>query len=318
MSAKIALCASLELPQGKLPERLTVVPAGETLSGRDGRRWTVKDRQAILAQLVAAGPVLLDENHASALAAPTGGKSPACGWLTDFRWSDTGLNAAVEWTPYGQELFTKKAYRYLSPALLHDTCSERDTLGNVLGLHSVGLTNHPNLDLPALNARKEPNMNPEQLQALGLAADATQEQIVARIAELDAAAKAPKADSVLAEIKAGLASLAETVKGLVEAAKPVAVAPNAAETHKLALNAVLDAAVQAGKIAPASRAGYAAMAPDTAALAKLQELINGMPVIAPNGETPKPPKSKDAPARSAEQLKIMAAMGLTEKDLAAE
>ena len=318
MSAKIALCASLELPQGALPERLTVVPAGETLAGRDGRKWTVKDRQAILAQLTSAGPVLLDENHASALAAPSGGKSPACGWLSDFKWSEAGLNAAVEWTPYGQELFSKKAYRYLSPALLHDTCSERDTLGNVLGLHSVGLTNHPNLDLPALNSRKAP-MNEEQLKALGLQADATQEQIVARIAELDAAAKAPKADAVLTELKSGLATLAETVKGLVDAAKPAEKpALNAAETHALALNAVLDAAVQAGKIAPASRAGFAAMAADGAQLAKLQELINGMPVIAPNAEKPKA-RVKDEPSKhSADVRKIMAAFNLTEKDLAAE
>jgi len=177
--------------------------------------------------------------------APKGEPAPASGWLSDWRFDTEGLTAAVEWTPIGTELFSKKAYRYLSPALLHDGVGGKNdtTMGNVIGLHSVALTNDPNLDLPALNSRENP-VNEAQLKALGLAADATEEQIMARIAELDAAGKVAKPDALVTEMKAGFAALLEGVKELI---KPAAVAPNASkDAHQIAVNAVLDSAVAAG------------------------------------------------------------------------
>lgn len=123
-----------------------MLPAGQLLKGRDGRAFSIRDQQAILAHLASLKrPVLLDENHSAVHRAPRGESSPAAGWLSDFKFEAAGLSAAVQFTPYGRDLIATQSYRYLSPALLHDA-------GVVIGLHSVALTNDPNLELPALNS----------------------------------------------------------------------------------------------------------------------------------------------------------------------
>lgn len=282
----VALCAAMPLAfGGDPPKRIVVLPSGPEIRGRDGRAWAVKDRAAILAQL-SQRPILLDENHASVHAAPNGQPSPAAGWLSDFSFTDQGLEAAVEWTPYGLDLFSKKAYRYVSPALFHTAQSASGVLGAVRGLHSVGLTNSPNLDLPALNSQDHTmKLTAEQLTALGLAADATDEQIAAKIvAVVQAQPKgvAPELGSVLSKIQDTLAGLV-AAKGSTGAAV-AAVAGNAtaepSEAHSIAVNAVVDAAITAGKVAPGSKAAFVKQGGTTLeSLKLLQELIASLPVL---------------------------------------
>lgn len=288
MTVLIAACA-LSLPSGELPKRLLVLPKGETVRGRDGRAWSMRDEAAILAQLTQ--PVLLDENHASVHAAPRGSRSPAAGWLSDFKFTDQGLEAAVDWTPYGEELFSKKSYRYLSPALQYDKVgASSDTQGTIRGLHSVGLTNHPNLDLPALNAQETTDMTPEQLKALT-------DAIAAGFSALEA--KLPT----------------QPVKVVAEEAP---VAPNAAIA--VAVNAVVDAAVTAGKIAPASKADYVAMGGDSqASLERLQKLITGLPaLVATNAQDLGSAGKPDPRALSKVELQVVKAMGITEDQYRAQ
>lgn len=286
MTILIASCAQL-LPSGELPTRLVVLPRGERVKGRDGRAWSLKDETAVLAQL-ATTPVLLDENHASVHAAPRGARSPAAGWLSDFKFTDAGLEAQVDWTPYGAELFSKKAYRYLSPALTYDQVGATpDTQGTIRGLHSVGLTNHPNLDLPALNAQDPENMTPEQIKAL--------------------------TDALSGAIASGFQAISAQLAAKLEV-KDAPVAPNAdsAATVKVAVNAVVESAVAAGKIAPASKDAFVAMGGETAAsLALLQTTIAAMPALVGVNSIEKP---KDAPAElSAAQKLICKNLGITEE-----
>jgi len=282
----VALCAAMPIAfGGEPPKRIVVLPSGPEIRGRDGRAWAVKDRAAILAQL-AQRPILLDENHASVHAAPNGQPSPAAGWLSDFSFTDQGLEAAVEWTPYGLDLFSKKAYRYVSPALFHTAQSASGVLGAVRGLHSVGLTNSPNLDLPALNSQDHTHMKltAEQLQALGLAADATDEQIAAKIVAVVQAQ--PKA-GVAPELGSVLSKIQDTLAGLVAAkgaaAPAAAVAGNAtepSEAHVIAVNAVVDSGIAAGKVAPGSREAFVKQGGSTLeSLKLLQELIASLPVL---------------------------------------
>jgi phage I-like protein len=150
----------------------------------------------------------------------------------------------------------------------------------------VGLTNSPNLDLPALNSQDHTmKLTAEQLTALGLAADATDEQIAAKIvAVVQAQPKgvAPELGSVLSKIQDTLAGLV-AAKGSTGAAV-AAVAGNAtaepSEAHSIAVNAVVDAAITAGKVAPGSKAAFVKQGGTTLeSLKLLQELIASLPVL---------------------------------------
>jgi len=243
-----AACAAL-LPQGKEPPaRLRVLPRSEIIRGKDGRAWALGDTTKLLADLNANGPVLLDVDHGSVKG--TDGK--AAGWLSDFQLTAEGIEAAIEWTPIGEDLFSKKAYRYLSPTLHYDTAgATSDTLGTIRGLHSVGLVNTPNLDgLSALNSQTQ-DMTDAQIQALTAA--------------------------LTSAISNGFQALASQLPKTPEAPRPADVAANAI---KVAINAVVDGAVASGKIAPASKDAYLAMAGANGEnLAALQTLVNGLPVL---------------------------------------
>lgn len=309
MSAKIALCAAHPLPDTDLPERLTVLPAGEVVRGRDGRAWNLKDQAAVLAKL--KRPIQLDENHSAVHKAPIGEPSPAAGWLRDFKFEDGALTAAVEWTPMGKDLLGRKAYRYLSPALLHDPKgATKDTLGTIVGLHSVGLTNDPNLDLPALNSTEVGHtVKPEQLKALGLQPDATDEQVAARIAELSK--PQPDVSKLVAD---AVAAVFAAQKPAPEKSEELQAAANSvAEAHKIAVNAVIDGAVVAGKVAPGAKDALASMAKDAAGLASLQAYVAALPVVAPNGKDKVAPP-QDAPKVSKDVARIRAVFGLKDGD----
>lgn len=316
MTVKIGLCAALELPPGELPLRLQVVPPPKdgAVRGRDGRAWSAGERQAILAQL-AARPIQLDVNHAAVHRAPRGEDSPAAAWLSGWEFSADGAlwATAVDWTPLGQRLHQDRAYKFLSPALLFD--SNRATpgvQGTITGLHSVGLTNDPNfLDLPALNAagpEKAKMLTPEQLTALGLAADATEEQITARLAAASNPLKA--IEDMLTRLMAGAGKSEPESK----------VAPNATEVHQIAVCAVVDGAVAAGKVAPATRAALVAMGGTTAEQLKtLQAYVAALPVIV----TKDPAKISlnnqggNAQTLDADQRKLCAVLGVSEADFLA-
>jgi phage I-like protein len=138
-------------------------------------------------------------------------------------------------------------------------------------------------------------MTPEQIQAL------TQAMTAAIASGFEAlSAKLPTAP--VAEPKS------ETV-----------VAPNAVDAIKVAVNAVVDAAVSAGKIAPASKDQYVVMGGESAdSLKNLQTLVSGLPVIvATNAALPKPAGS-DKPALTAQQTKVCRELGITEDQFRAQ
>ena len=125
----------------------------------------------------------------------------------------------------------------------------------------------------------------EQLQALGLAADATDEQIAAKIVAVVQAQ--PKA-GVAPELGSVLSKIQDTLAGLVAAkgstGSPVAaVAGNAAapsEAHLIAVNAVVDSGIAAGKVAPGSREAFVKQGGSSLeSLKLLQELIASLPVL---------------------------------------
>lgn len=155
MAAKALFSGSLVVdatdPRATVPETVLLLPGG-AFYGRDGRGpWLVKDATAVIAATdsqAAGTDLVIDYDHQSDLAAVagTGGRAPAAGWITALTPAENGaIRAQVEWTQEARRAIAAREYRYLSPVFAHDNT------GRVIRLLRAGLTNTPNLALPALN-----------------------------------------------------------------------------------------------------------------------------------------------------------------------
>jgi hypothetical protein len=142
------ICRELPAAQSGPSPWLLLVPAGH-FQGRDGRAW-VNDRPGAILDHFARNRVDIpvDWEHATELKAPKGEEAPASGWIKELTIRDGAMWGRVEWTPRGQCQVQARNYRYYSPAFNFERASKR-----VVGIHSVGLTNRPNLYVPALNVQ---------------------------------------------------------------------------------------------------------------------------------------------------------------------
>lgn len=156
--------------------------------------------------------IVIDYEHQTLLAEENGKPAPASGWIdhASLEWRDDGLYGRVNWTAAAKAAIDADEYRYLSPVFPYDPKT-----GTVLDVLHVGLTNNPAIDtaIPALAAARmgsgtydptheEDTVDREELiKLLGLAEDATDEQITAAINALKA--KAEGAEQAVAAAKAG-------------------------------------------------------------------------------------------------------------------
>lgn len=191
-------------------EAVQLTPDG-VFRARDGRPsqlpgWKIDAAIAgrILAKLSQrTTPIVIDYEHQTLLADSNGRPAPAAGWIDpkaiEYRPGE-GLFAPVRWTAKAKAMIDAGEYAFLSPVLPFDP----DT-GEILDLLNVALTNSPaldgmapvaalrerfELDPPAKPAEQESDtVDREKLIALlGLAADATDDQIEAGLATLKATA----------------------------------------------------------------------------------------------------------------------------------
>ena len=234
----LALC--FELPDlsdasTPLPEWLPMIPAG-TFTGRDGRSWVNDNPQAFIATSFRYPTLPFDAEHSTELLGPKGEEAPAYAWIDAMR---VNADGSID----GQK------YRYYSPAFRHFPT------GQVSHLSSAGLTNKPNLYLPALNSENTMTVPVQIATALGLAETASVDDAVSAIQTI-------KNSESLALNRAQNPDLSKFI--------PL-------ETHQLALNraqtaeerlktldektatALVDDAVTAGKVAPANRDMYLAL-----------------------------------------------------------
>ena len=123
-------------------------------------------------------------------------QAPASGWITELKKGPDAIVGRVEWTAKAKEYLKNREYRYLSPVI--------NVLENrrVSSIQSVALTNSPAIDgMPAVCKdgllKGEKTMDLKKLiEALGLAEDATEEDI------MKAVKKAAEAAGVPAEVPA--------------------------------------------------------------------------------------------------------------------
>ena len=297
-SCAIALSIALALgPNGEPPEWCPVIPAG-TFIGRDGRGPWHTDTAAVLADFAANQALgiepVVDYDHLSMVCLQTGQKAEAAGWIKQLEIRNGETWARIEWNADAAQRITDKKWRYLSPVF------DFDASLRVVRLVAVGLTNQPNLILRALNSQQENRMDPidQLLQELGIsigdAMDAASKLSAAlnaiktlkdisnstqtamnSLRQVTGAAADADLKAVTSSIMSGFVPKAEYER-VANSLQQLQAGTAAAEVDK-----VLDEAIAAGKIAPASRNYFQAMcSTDPKAF---QDFVKSAPVVVQTG-----------------------------------
>lgn len=241
-------------------------PMGEVrIKGeKEPARFDAESAQLILEAFRAAGhDMVIDYEHATLGDNP----APAAGWIPEISARADGLYVRAQWTEKAKGMIEAREYRYFSPVM-----AMRKADRKIVGLHNVGLTNQPRMNgLPALAAKDTPTEgNPmlEKLIALlGLAEDATEEDVmaaiedmVAKLADAPADGEAPVAAKEIldalalkedADVKAVVAKIkANQVSDNV--VKPMAKELTAlrSEIADMKANGLIGEALKDGKISP--------------------------------------------------------------------
>lgn len=322
-SPHLALCRALTPePSGAPPEWLLLVPPG-AFAGRDGRAYVNADPHAIVAAFDPAAALPLDWEHATHLRAPQGQDAPAAGWILALEArADGAVWGRVEWTASGAEAVTSRGYRYYSPAYYLGPDGRA-----VIGLASAGLTNQPNLRLPALNRPDPldldpqpedlPLMLPREITApLGLPEDATAAQAATAIATLTASlnqaqhqAQTPDLGRFVprAELDAALNRARDAETALTE----IQTARTQAEIESL-----IERGLNSRRLTPATVDYHRAQARTEGGLERLRAYLDVAPAVL--GETPLPhaPPPDAPPSLNADEQRIAAAFGHTADTLA--
>ncbi len=247
--AAIAALSS-DLPPVSSGAWMLVLPAG-TAHARDGRGPFIAGDIAAMNGIIArtrrrlgATELMVDYDHQAHFGAVkgVGGRAPAAGWVKELRAAPEGIEARIEWTDAARAAIAAGEYRYLSPLFTTDARDRVDTLLN------IALVNMPALDLKAVAARaSQENVMKKFAEAAGLAADAGEEAILARITALAAATT-----TIAAALKLAPEATPETVATAV-----TALAAEDKGLSTVALAAGLDKAAGVETIAAAVRTALA-------------------------------------------------------------
>lgn len=178
-----ALMAAVELPlaDADAPDWVHLLPAGKAgqlveTADKRGPYIMGEADQVIAASFENTDALEVDVNHATFIAAPQGGRSDAVGWVREMQAREDGVWGRVEWTPEGQRLVAEKAYRKISPVIIHDTAKK------ILRIANISLVNRPNLrGLYALNQETSMSFMAQLAAKLGLPEGSTEEALLAAI-----------------------------------------------------------------------------------------------------------------------------------------
>ncbi|WP_417862381.1 phage protease [Vreelandella venusta] len=206
---RVAACA---LRVQVTDDKTRLMPAGTFHAPRGAAEGTgpwhlnAEAAQAII-QLAAARStdIAIDYEHQILYSEKNGKPAPASGWVDprSLEWREDGLYGSITWTAAASAAIDANEYRYLSPVFPYDAN------GVPLDLLHLALTNTPAIDEGAAqlaaarmaithdvndDAQEIDTVKREQLiLTLGLAAEATDEQIDGAIAVLKASAADAKA-----------------------------------------------------------------------------------------------------------------------------
>lgn len=305
---------NFELASGDAPpSTIMLVPAGRTVIGRDGRSWNNLNPQTILDFFSENGlDIPVDVEHATQLKAPKGEAAPAMAWgkSLDIH-SDGSVWGNFDWNQAGSDLVVSRQYRYYSPAYIID----KQTM-NIVGIKSVGLTNTPNLEVPALNQKQEKGgvmVLATLLAALGLSTTASFDDAINSIGKMKGdltvalnSATAPPLDKFVPKADYDLAlNRASDAEGKL--------ATLAKEQLETAINHEIDAALAAGKITPGTKDYHIAQCRQAGGLDRFKAFVGVAPVVAADVNLEKKLLGTDT-ALNAEDKAACVALGISEED----
>ncbi len=300
-----ALCFSLAPTQVTQSGMwLPMIPAG-LFSGVDGRTWTNSNPDAVVAAFNKKRP--FDVEHSTHIKAPQGEPAPAYGWIMRLENREGEIWGLVDWNSEGRELIEEKKYAYYSPSFSFDAQT-----GQIFALVSAGLTNDPNLDVPALNRKEDTSMKLPKLicEALGISEDATQEDAVVAINSV-------KSDRDVALNRASSIDLNVAVPK-----ETYQLALNRAETAEQALkaiqeseiDAVVEDAIKAGKVSPANKEMFLGMCRAEGGIEQFKKFVETAPAIATNSKVTTTQTSVQADELDPEEIALCRKMGVTQEE----
>jgi len=308
--------------------RMQLLPAGDFVTV-DGRklRLNADDAAHVLADhALRKNPLVLDYEHATLYAGKNGQPAPAAGWFRalDFVPSgpDAGLYATdVELTARAREMVTAEPpeYRYVSAVV--ELAMIDAQVGAVRKLHHAGLTNTPAVDgmraVAALSAQLEIPTVPlieKLIAALALDASATEDAVVEAVVALKQSGDA--ATTELAALKAGTTtpdlSKFVPIAAFCDLQKDFAALK--ARTDGAETDALIAAAIDAGKPIAAATETWLRDLAKSQGVAALKTHLAAMPVIAAlkGSQTGgRKPSGTGATEPDADQIALCKQMGIT-------
>jgi phage I-like protein len=302
--------------QDGVPEWIQLTPEGPRLPGNDGRVWTMADAEAVIATCRAARgsiEIPVDFEHATHVKGARGERADAAGWVRELDARGGAIWGRVEWNDAGREAIASRGYRFISPGF-----EFHKVTGAVRRIVSAGLTNLPNFTMPALNREgelEETEMDAAVLKALGLNSEASAADAVVAITTL-------KRDAETALNRAASPDPAQFVPRAdydIATNRVSDLEKQVAEARNAEIEAEIDAAVEAGKIAPSSRDYHLAVCRSEGGLEQFRSFVGQSPVIAPDKRTAKTTTTAktDKDGLNAEELAVCRQMGMSPADFAA-
>lgn len=253
-----------DLPTGASRQlvQIMAVTDGVATNGPFKFEVTQSDLESYAASIRAAGDRRpIDYDHTGA----DGGSTVAAGWFTGVAEVRPGeLWAEVEWTSIAADQIRNKQFRFFSPEFDFHERDKQGVLRKAKDILAGTLTNRPFFNRMApVTATKEDQMtdvvNPDILKALGLDEKSDLAAVVAAIAAKTEETEQAKADAekVTAQLAVRPDLKPDDLKSLIASAAKGEQA--AKELHDMRRDALLSAAVTAGKILPVQKAGFATM-----------------------------------------------------------
>ena len=285
---------------------LPMIPAGAA-EGRDGRKWFNNNPDAIVGAFDSKLP--FDVEHSTEIKGPKGEDADAYGWIIALENRNGEIWAGVEWNDNGVYKIKDKRYGFYSPAFSYDD------KGNIVALSSAGLTNKPNFRVPALNrseTQEDTTMPlPKALaDALALAETATEQDAVAAIGALKSAEQ-------VALNRAAQPDLAKFVpKDTYDIALNRATAAEASlkEIEDKETEALVDAAIADGKVAPANKEMYVALCRTEGGREQFKSFANTAPKIVDGKKTTTPKESASEGALEEYEIAMCRKLQISEED----
>lgn len=346
------LALQSELPNATdvgVPEWVHLLPATSGLVQTNDSRgpYNVANAEQIIAASFAnRDKLVIDENHATDLAAPKGLPAPARGWIVEMQARESGIWGRVEWTKTGRELLEDRAFSGLSPVV---GLPEKDSR-EIVAIHRASLVNQPNLQgLTALNQQETETMSFQETVAklAGLEADASEEAITnaltklkpgdvialqsqlgqvgvalgcsegAEVTDILAAAKGAGSDTTKDAQIVALQSSVTALQGTVTSLSKV-VETSQAEAKKTTSEAFIDGAIREMRVGvQPNREHYIAMHQENAE--RTEALIAGLPKMDATATAILPPASKDGVVSlNAAEANVAALLGLSPEEMAGE